>query len=82
MWRRPTQIIHLLLVGLMAACQSGASSSSQSPSSTPQGGRALADGITRTRIAGVTFEGLGDVAPGVPGSPVTGQLIGTVPSRP
>ena len=37
------------------------------------------DGITRVRISGAKFEGLSDVAPGVPASPVTGQLIATVP---
>jgi hypothetical protein len=40
------------------------------------------DGATRVRIAGATFEGISDVAPGVPGSPVTGQLIATVAARP
>jgi hypothetical protein len=38
------------------------------------------DGVTRQRIAGATFEGMGDVAPGVSGSPVTGHLIGLVPA--
>ena len=39
------------------------------------------DGVTRDRIVGAAFAGEADVAPGVPGSPVTGLLIGTLPAR-
>lgn len=38
------------------------------------------DGVTRDRITNATFEGVGDAAPGVPGSPVTGELVALLPS--
>lgn len=37
------------------------------------------DGSSDARIIGVTFEGVPDIAPGLPGSPVNGDLVGTFP---
>lgn len=39
------------------------------------------DGSSDVRLIGATFEGSTDIAPGVPSSPVNGDLVGTVPDE-
>ena len=39
------------------------------------------DGSTDVRLLGATFAGSTDIAPGVPSSPVNGDLVGTVPDE-
>jgi hypothetical protein len=39
------------------------------------------DGSSDVRLIGATFAGSTEIAPGVPSSPVNGDLVGTVPDE-